>query len=421
MKKRFVLFLLTMILALSCHTISFAEDADSEDSDNIFTDIDATTYYYDHFSNDAYRNVYDQLKASADAFHNSDNNAAYTQESEDLIYYVAFTINVSKKNWEVIGDDGMAMVIRAFLADNPTYFWMSKSYKYKVAVSENGSQCFLVSIICYDDYANGKSRQVLVNNTKINIGNYASSVENNNSPYTKEYLVHNALIENTTFASEEETARTADVWAYTVDGVFNSKHKRAISFGYAKAFKAVMDELNIPCIYVEGNTKSDTDSDNVNQTYNSHAWNMVCLDDGWYVVDLAYDDPQTTSGKDVLMYDYFNITSETANDLVPAEDWLTGIPVCNGSKYSLENIQSELKNGSVWQEDNYNFFDKILDTYGLSVVFISIGLILILIVILIKHMHRNNLKKRKAKIKKTKTKLIKDSDINNEITRETLS
>ena len=105
---------------------------------------------------------------------------------------------------------------------------------------------------------------------------------------------------------------------------------------------------------------------------------MVYLDDGWYIVDLAYDHPETTSGKNVLIYDYFNITSDEASDLNPASDWLPGIPTCTGTAHSIDSIQSTLEAENIWQEDNYNFFDKILDKYGVSVVPISLGVIIIL-------------------------------------------
>ena len=152
-----------------------------------------------------------------------------------------------------------------------------------------------------------------------------------------------------------------------------------------------MDATGVKCIYVEGNTKENDDS-----TYNSHAWNMVYLDDGWYIVDLAYDHPETTSGKNVLIYDYFNITSDEASDLNPASDWLPGIPTCTG-------------------------FDKILDKYGVSVVLISLGVIIILIVTLVKRIHKRRKARRVEKIKNTKTVTIDHSELDEELRRPPLS
>ena len=177
-----------------------------------------------------------------------------------------------------------------------------------------------------------------------------------------------------------------------------------------------MDATGVKCTYVEGNTKENDDS-----TYNSHAWNMVYLDDGWYIVDLAYDHPETTSGKNVLIYDYFNITSDEASDLNPASDWLPGIPTCTGTAHSIDSIQSTLEAENIWQEDNYNFFDKILDKYGVSVVLISLGVIIILIVTLVKRIHKRRKARRVEKIKNTKTVTIDHSELDEELRRPPLS
>jgi hypothetical protein len=419
MKKRLVSILLVLAMVLMYSSTVMASE-ETTDSDNVFTNMDTTAYYYERFNNDAYRNVYDQLAASAEVFHNSSRNAEYYQESEDSYYYKAFTLTVNKKDWEVIGSEGVGMVIKAFLADNPTYFWLSTNFKYTAKSMDSGSICYVVTIICYNDYANGSAREVLKNNFDIIVSNYANMASEELPDYQKEYIIHNALIDDIYFNTEAENTRTGEDWANSIDGVFNSKHKSATSFGYAKAFKAIMDYLNIPCIYVEGNRESSDDNSSA-ATYNTHAWNMVCLDDGWYNVDLAYDDPETTSGKDVLIYDYFNVSSEKATKLVPNTDWLPGIPTCSGQAYSLANIQSQLEQGDIWQKDNYNFIDKMLDTYGLSVVLISVGLILILIVALIKHMGKSHAKKKKEKIKNTKTSVVDHSELDNELRRPPLS
>jgi hypothetical protein len=299
---------------------------------------------------------------------------------------------------------------------------MAPNFKYEAKSIDSGSVCYIVTIICYNEYANGSSREVLKNNFDIVISNYANKTDDSMPNYQKEYIIHNALIDDIyVYNPEVETATEEGTsWTDTIDGVFNSKHKSATSFGYAKAFKAIMDYLNIPCIYVEGNEVVPTDGTS-QDAYNSHAWNMVCLDDGWYNVDVSLDDPETTSGKAVLIYDYFNISSAKATGLTPNTDWLPGIPTCEGQAYSIVNIQSQLQQGDVWQDDNYNFFDKILDTYGLSVVLISIGLILILIVALIKNIRKGHDKKKKEKIKNTKTSVIDHSELDNQLRRPPLS
>ena len=55
--------------------------------------------------------------------------------------------------------------------------------------------------------------------------------------------------------------------------------------GYAKSFKYLLDQMNIPCIIVIGkatNTKGQTEN---------HAWNYVQINEKWYAVDCTWDDP----------------------------------------------------------------------------------------------------------------------------------
>ena len=55
-------------------------------------------------------------------------------------------------------------------------------------------------------------------------------------------------------------------------------NKEAVCEGYAKAYKLLMDAMGIPCDVV------------INE---EHAWNVVCLEGKWYLVDVTNDD---TSG-----------------------------------------------------------------------------------------------------------------------------
>lgn len=68
-------------------------------------------------------------------------------------------------------------------------------------------------------------------------------------------------------------------------------------WGYSSTFQLFMDMLDIECITVYGTPSSSGVE---------HAWNMVRLDDEWYCVDTAWDDPIGGSPE----HRYFNRTSE---------------------------------------------------------------------------------------------------------------
>ena len=61
--------------------------------------------------------------------------------------------------------------------------------------------------------------------------------------------------------------------------------KKAVCEGYARGFKYIMDELEIPCVLVSGSAR------NSEGKIEAHAWNYVEIDEVWYAIDITWDDP----------------------------------------------------------------------------------------------------------------------------------
>lgn len=96
--------------------------------------------------------------------------------------------------------------------------------------------------------------------------------------YTKIKTVHDYLIDNVDY---DQTLSQENIYN-TFGALIN---KVAVCEGYAKAFKCMMDDLEIPCVIVCGigqNSNGETES---------HAWNYVKIDDNWYAIDCTWDDP----------------------------------------------------------------------------------------------------------------------------------
>ena len=58
----------------------------------------------------------------------------------------------------------------------------------------------------------------------------------------------------------------------------------AVCQGYAEAFSLFMDELGVPCKMITGTAYNGENAE-------SHAWNAVQLNGGWYYIDVTWDDP----------------------------------------------------------------------------------------------------------------------------------
>lgn len=91
--------------------------------------------------------------------------------------------------------------------------------------------------------------------------------------------VHNWLVDNLSYAQNGEMNPNA----YDIYGAF--VEKQAVCEGYARAFKLLMDKMEIPCILIAGT------GTNSNGETESHAWNYVYIDGIWYAVDVTWDDP----------------------------------------------------------------------------------------------------------------------------------
>lgn len=96
--------------------------------------------------------------------------------------------------------------------------------------------------------------------------------------YDKIKEVHNWLIDNIEYDVNLEADEP-----YSISGALTEG--KAVCEGYARSFKYIMDELQIPCVLVSGT------GTNSNGEIESHAWNYVQLDGKWYAIDVTWDDP----------------------------------------------------------------------------------------------------------------------------------
>lgn len=69
--------------------------------------------------------------------------------------------------------------------------------------------------------------------------------------------------------------------------------------GYAKAFKHLLDVLNIESMIVVGTSRDE-----------NHAWNLVKIDGEYYHIDPTWNDPVTNDGSDILRHNYFNLSDK---------------------------------------------------------------------------------------------------------------
>ena len=73
------------------------------------------------------------------------------------------------------------------------------------------------------------------------------------------------------------------------------KNKLALCSGYTDIMAIYLDRLGIKNYKVSNDT---------------HIWNALYIDDAWYHLDLTWDDPVTSNGKNLLIYEFFIIDTD---------------------------------------------------------------------------------------------------------------
>ena len=127
-------------------------------------------------------------------------------------------------------------------------------------------------------------------NSKVEQISNTLLINNNSTDLEKIRLVHDFIINN----SKYDTDRTNNnIIAYRSDIAYGPLFEGfGICGGYSDAMQLFLEKLNIKNFKVSSET---------------HIWNAINLDGVWYHLDLTWDDPVTSSGVDLLEYDYFLI------------------------------------------------------------------------------------------------------------------
>lgn len=113
---------------------------------------------------------------------------------------------------------------------------------------------------------------------------------------------------------------TADMNQSAYSALVNGK---SVCAGYARAYQYLLQQLGIPCYYCTGYSGGD------------HAWNIVKLEDGYYNVDVTWDDAAA------IRYDYFNKTDADFASTHVRQNLSVYLPACNGTAYRQEIPQGQ--------------------------------------------------------------------------------
>lgn len=227
----------------------------------------------------------------------------YGQIYENCINYkTTFVPNVN------VNKDEFIQTIAAVYNDHPEIFWLNTNYSYKYLDNGKIVQIILSYNYLINDIDNAKNIFEKKINTIVNGANQLST------NYDKEKYVHDYLINNTSYDVNAKINQSA--YSAIVNG-------RSVCAGYSRAFQYIMNLIGIPTYYVTGYSSGE------------HAWNIVKLDDGYYNVDVTWDD------KNGISYSYFNLTDNDISSTHKRRGLSNYIAKCNATNYSVNYTTPE--------------------------------------------------------------------------------
>lgn len=288
--KRLLLFTFAVLLALHFMVPIHVNAANTANNyfRNQLTD-DALVFY------DAIQKMYDDgmLQSGTDSL---DLTASRFLTQEKVAAYID---NEDMSAGSLLSDFGAAR--DAFWADYPSVFYVDFSnLSIRVTTDTNYQYHVYIGVGRTDNYfTQGFSSKSEVekavkeyNQAVASIAASAKTVSprigQSKEAAVVEY-VHDALTNSVSYHLEDTCQPENRGFIRTAYGAL-IKHE-GVCEAYTRAFKAVMDEVGIPCVMVNGVYLHNAD------TPESHIWNYVRIDEKWYGVDVTMDDPYTKTPK----------------------------------------------------------------------------------------------------------------------------
>lgn len=177
-------------------------------------------------------------------------------------------------------------VFNAILADNPHII----STRGAGGMMSEGNK---LSYINYTYKLTAAQCSEIMKTVETNTASVIAEAKTLRSDYNRIKLFHDWIINRTDYVDNGQE------YAWRLDGPII--YAKSVCEGYSKAFSYLCQSVGIECLCVSGTGYSSIGS-------GPHMWNMVKVNGSWYHIDLTWDDPVRTDGKQAPRYDYFLIS-----------------------------------------------------------------------------------------------------------------
>ena len=226
--------------------------------------------------------------------------------------------------------------IEAFNYDNPDIFYLDCNKLYlNIETTTRGEQkSFNIYInsgeqpnYFLDEYTSEEQVREAIQQVE-QIKNQLVSRKTGNT-YEDIKMVHDYLIDTIEYDKSLSKSNIYNIYGALIN-------KTAVCEGYARAFKYILDGMNIETQIIIG--KGQNSEGNIE----NHAWNYVSLNNTWYAVDCTWDDPIIIGGElsEEDKHKYFlEGANEFLKDHIESTQFTDGgkvfkYPILNGDRYN---------------------------------------------------------------------------------------
>lgn len=234
-------------------------------------------------------------------------------------------------NQKALEDVEIAM--NAFFADHPEVFYVNNQYT--IVTSKILFKDVISVNLTYSVASKSELEEKIVAIEK-SIDNIMNGVVSNN-PIEMQIYLHDNVAKNTEYY---DYTKIEDVPqdCHNIYGAFINN--KAVCDGFTKAMQILLNKKDIESISVLGKLETQ-----------SHAWNLVKLNDNWYHMDLTSNKSikETKNNEPIILHSYFNITTEEISKTHTIEN-AEFIPKCTSDEYNYYKY----KDKHITSEDDFN-------------------------------------------------------------------
>ncbi len=238
-------------------------------------DVYSSNYIYNRL-NENERKLWDALDLVARGYLHGTENAVRVEVQGE--YYYAAQKGVSFTFMGVTYDRA-ADLFTMFSYSNPQYYFIGNGFL------SNGSSMFPM---IYDGFASGATRAAETAKVKAQIDAMEAQIAAGTTEVEKARIAHDLICKKIKYDHDYMKPVSKTPYHQTAYSVFCDDY--TVCAGYTKAFTILMNGAGV---------------DTLSVTSKEHAWNMICINDSWYNIDLTWDDLDGQYDMEV-MYGYFN-------------------------------------------------------------------------------------------------------------------